>query len=85
MNDIRRLVMFLIVGLVAGWLAGIFMRGRHLGVLASLVVGVIGALIGGFLFSVLGPDLRAFIGEVCVALVGAVVLLYLLGIVDKRK
>jgi len=85
MHDLRRFIMFLIIGLIAGWLAGIVMRGRHLGVLGSLVVGVLGALIGGFLFSVFPPDVRAFIGEVCVALVGAVVLLFLLGVVDKRK
>ena len=85
MNDIRRFIIFLIIGLIAGWLAGLVMRGRHLGLVGSLIVGVLGALIGGFLFSVFPPDIRSFIGEVCVALVGAVVLLYLIGIVDKRR
>jgi uncharacterized membrane protein YeaQ/YmgE (transglycosylase-associated protein family) len=48
------LVWFLIIGLIAGWLAGQFVKGGGFGLLGDLIVGVVGALIGGFLFRVLG-------------------------------
>ena len=48
------LVMFLVIGLVAGWLAGNIMRGGGLGIAGNLVVGVVGAFLGGFLFGLLG-------------------------------
>ena len=50
------LLWFLVVGLVAGWLAGVLVKGGGFGVIGDLVVGVIGAFLGGFLFSTLGAS-----------------------------
>ena len=47
-------IWFIVIGLVAGWLAGQFMKGGGFGVIGDIIVGVLGALIGGFLFSLLG-------------------------------
>ena len=72
------LVWFLLIGLVAGWLAGRAMRGGGYGVVGDLVVGVIGALLGGWLFGLLGISAGGLIGALITAFVGAVVLIALL-------
>lgn len=73
------LIWFLLIGLIAGWLAGRVMRGGGFGLVGDLVVGVIGALLGGWLFGVLGIHLGGgLIGPLITAFVGAVVLLLIL-------
>jgi len=73
------LIAWLVVGLVAGWLAGQFMRGGGYGLVGDIVVGIIGAFIGGFVFSLLLPGSSAgLIGSIVVAFVGAVILIALL-------
>ncbi len=69
------LIWFLIVGLIAGWLAGKFMRGGGYGLVGDLIVGVIGALIGGWLFGLLGIGAGGLIGSIIVAFIGAVILI----------
>jgi uncharacterized membrane protein YeaQ/YmgE (transglycosylase-associated protein family) len=71
------LVWLLLIGALAGWLAGQLMRGRGFGLLGDIVVGIVGSLIGGFLFGLLGIYAYGFIGRVVMATIGAVVLLYL--------
>ncbi len=65
---------FLLVGLVAGWLAGKLTRGSGFGVLGDIVIGVLGAFIGGHLFRLVGFAVGGTIGSVVVATVGAIVL-----------
>jgi uncharacterized membrane protein YeaQ/YmgE (transglycosylase-associated protein family) len=74
----------LIIGLIAGWLAGKITKGSGFGVLGDLVVGVVGAFIGGFLFNMLGlfPG-GGIIPSLIVAVIGAVVLLWLIRLVKK--
>ncbi len=69
---------FLIIGIIAGWLAGKLIRGHGFGMVGDLVVGILGALIGGFLFRLLGIVSFGFIGSLVTATVGAVVLLWLI-------
>lgn len=71
------LIVFLIVGGIAGWLAGQIMKGRGLGILGNIVVGVIGAFIGGFLLGIVGFSTTHLLGQIISATIGAVVLLYL--------
>jgi len=71
------LVWFLLVGLIAGWLASIVMKSRG-GLLWDLVIGVIGALLGGWLFGVLGIGAGGLIGSITTAVVGAIVLIPIL-------
>ncbi|MCU0645139.1 MAG: GlsB/YeaQ/YmgE family stress response membrane protein [bacterium] len=77
------IVWFLIIGLIAGWLAGQIMKGRGFGLLGNLIVGVIGALLGGLLFGVLGMSTTNILGSLVTAVIGAVVLLYIVGKVKK--
>jgi uncharacterized membrane protein YeaQ/YmgE (transglycosylase-associated protein family) len=76
-------VWFAIVGLVAGWLAGLVMKGGGYGVVGDLVVGMLGALLGGFLFGALGISAGGFAGSIIVATVGAVVLIFLLRLIKR--
>ena len=71
-------VWFLLIGLAAGWLAGVIMKGGGFGLAGDLIVGVIGALIGGFLFAALGIVAFGLLGALISATVGAVVLVALL-------
>jgi uncharacterized membrane protein YeaQ/YmgE (transglycosylase-associated protein family) len=70
---------FLILGALAGWIAGEIMKGRGFGLLGNIVVGIIGALIGGFLFRTLGVSPNNFLGSLITAVVGAVILLLIVG------
>jgi len=72
---------FLIVGVIAGWLAGNIMKGGGFGLIGDLVVGVVGAFIGGAVYSFLGFSAYGTIGEIIMATVGAVLLLWLLRLV----
>jgi uncharacterized membrane protein YeaQ/YmgE (transglycosylase-associated protein family) len=77
------IVWFLLVGLVAGWLAGKLMKGSGFGVLGDIVIGVIGAFIGGFLFRLVGISAGGTIGSIIVATIGAVVLLLVVKALKK--
>ena len=75
---------FLIVGLVAGWLAGVLVKGSGFGIIGDLVVGVIGAILGGWLFSTFGASTGGgLLGSIIVATVGAVVLLFIVRLVKR--
>ena len=77
------LIWFLIVGLIAGWLAGKVMRGGGYGVIGDMIVGVIGALLGGWLFGLLGISAGGLIGSIIMAFVGAVVLIAILRAIKR--
>ena len=75
---------FLIVGLVAGWLAGVLVKGSGFGIIGDLIVGVIGAFLGGWLFSTFGASTGGgLLGSIIVATVGAVVLLFIVRLVKR--
>ena len=78
------IVYFLLIGALAGWLAGQLMKGRGLGLAGNMVVGVIGSILGGTLFRSMGlvPD-GSLISVLITALVGALVLLVLVGVIKK--
>ena len=77
-------VWFILVGLVAGWLAGTIVRGGGFGVVGDIIVGVLGALIGGFLFTLLGfSGGGGLLGSIVVATVGAVVLTFVLRFIKR--
>ncbi|MFO1113261.1 MAG: GlsB/YeaQ/YmgE family stress response membrane protein [Rhodospirillales bacterium] len=71
------LISFLIIGLLAGWIAGQITRGSGFGLLGNLLVGVIGAFVGGILFWVLGLTAQNLIGQIVTAVVGAIVALFI--------
>ncbi len=74
---------FLLVGLIAGWLAGKIMKGGGYGLVGDLIVGVIGAILGGYLFSWVGISMGGLAGSIITALVGAIIFIYLLRILRR--
>jgi uncharacterized membrane protein YeaQ/YmgE (transglycosylase-associated protein family) len=77
------LIMFLLIGAVAGWLAGQIMKGGGYGLIGDIIVGVIGAEIGGWLFGVLGIAAGGLIGSLIAAVVGAIILIAVLRLVKR--
>ena len=69
------LVIFLLIGAVAGWLAGLIMKGGGFGLIGNIVVGVIGSEIGGWVFFLLGIRAVGLIGSIIAAVVGAIILI----------
>jgi len=76
-------ILFLIIGAIAGWIAGRVMKGRGFGFIGNLIVGIIGAFIGGFVFGLLGIATYGLIGALISSLAGAIILLWIIGIVKK--
>ncbi|MDX2481914.1 MAG: GlsB/YeaQ/YmgE family stress response membrane protein [Desulfuromusa sp.] len=81
--DIISLIIFLAVGALAGWLAGIIMKGRGFGAIGNIVVGIIGAVLGGYVFGFLGITTGGLLGSIIMATIGAVILLFLISLVKK--
>jgi uncharacterized membrane protein YeaQ/YmgE (transglycosylase-associated protein family) len=80
------LIAWIVVGLVAGWLAGVVMKGGGFGVVGDIVVGLIGALVGGFVFSLItGGGSAGFWGSIVVAFIGAVILIALIRALPGRS
>ncbi len=76
------LIYWIVVGLIAGWLAGKVMKGGGYGVLVDIVLGILGGIVGGWVFGLLGLHAGGLIGSIVVAFVGAVILVW---IVRKLK
>jgi uncharacterized membrane protein YeaQ/YmgE (transglycosylase-associated protein family) len=78
-------VYFILIGLVAGWLAGQIMKGGGFGVIGDIIVGVVGAVLGGWLFRTLGISIGAgtLLGSLIVATVGAIVLVFLVRLLKR--
>ncbi|MDD5719808.1 MAG: GlsB/YeaQ/YmgE family stress response membrane protein [Candidatus Krumholzibacteria bacterium] len=77
------IILFLILGGVAGWLAGLIMKGRGFVILGNIFVGIIGGFLGGFLFGLIGVTSGSMLGSLLMAVVGAVVLLFIVGLLKK--
>ena len=77
-NDTESLVILLLVGLIAGWLAGQLIRGRGFGMLLNIAIGVIGAYLGGIIFRAVGVGGSGMLWMIVSATVGAMVLVFFL-------
>lgn len=77
-------VWFIIVGLIAGWLAGTIMKGGGFGLVGDIVVGIVGALLGGWLFGMMGVSTGGgLLGSIIVATIGAIILIFLLRLIKR--
>lgn len=71
------LIWSIIIGGIAGWLAGLIMKGEGYGVLVNILLGIVGGLVGGLVFGLLGIAATNLIGQLICATVGAVLLIAL--------
>ena len=75
----------IIIGGIAGWLAGKIMKGGGYGILMNIVLGIIGGLVGGWLFGTLGISIvEGTIGDLIEGVIGAIVILFVAGLVKKK-
>ncbi len=76
--SLSAVIWWIVVGLIAGFLASVVMRGGGYGIVGDIIVGLVGALIGGFLASLLGLGAGGFIGTIIIAFIGACILIAIL-------
>lgn len=83
--EVQSLIVWLIVGGVAGFLAGTIVRGYGFGVVGNIVVGIVGAFLAGWLLPRIGLNLgvTGIVGAILYALIGAVILLLLIGFIRR--
>jgi uncharacterized membrane protein YeaQ/YmgE (transglycosylase-associated protein family) len=77
------LIWFLLIGLIAGWLAGMMMKGSGYGMIGDIVIGIVGAVVGGYVLSWLGLAAYGLIGALITATIGAVILIFLIHLVKR--
>ena len=78
------IIILLIVGAVAGWLAGVIMKGFGFGLIGNIIVGIVGAAIASWLFPYLGVSLGGgIVGAIIAATIGAIILLFIIGLVRR--
>jgi uncharacterized membrane protein YeaQ/YmgE (transglycosylase-associated protein family) len=82
--DVKQVIITLVVGAVAGWLAGLIMKGGGFGLIGNMIVGILGAIVGGFIFGKLGIAVGTGVGGILVSsTVGAMILLFVIGLIKK--
>jgi uncharacterized membrane protein YeaQ/YmgE (transglycosylase-associated protein family) len=80
------IIAWLVVGLIAGWLAGVVMKGGGFGLIGDIIVGLIGAFVGGLVFSLItGGGTAGFWGSIAIAFVGAVILIAIVRALPGRS
>ena len=77
------IIVFLIIGAVAGWLAGKIMTGGGFGFVGNIIIGIIGAVVGGFVFGFVGVSTGGFIGSIITSTIGAILFLYIVRLVKR--
>lgn len=81
---IESILVFLIVGAIAGWLAGLIVSGFGFGLIGNIVVGIVGAFIAGYLFPAIGLSLGSgIIAAIIHSTIGAVILLVLIKVIKR--
>lgn len=79
------LILWIIIGGLAGWAASKIMKGSGQGILMNIVIGIVGAVIGGLLIRLLGFSAGGVIASFVTALIGAVILLWAVDYFQKKK
>ena len=78
------LIAWLVIGAVAGWLAGVLVKGGGFGLVVDIIVGIVGAFIGGWLAGILGISLGGgWVGSIITAAIGAVILLFIIRLIKR--
>jgi uncharacterized membrane protein YeaQ/YmgE (transglycosylase-associated protein family) len=81
--NLSNFIVFLLIGCVAGWIAGLITKGSGFGVAGNMVVGIVGAFLGGLCFGLLGIAAYGILGRLIFAVLGALLFIWLLGLIKK--
>ena len=80
------IIMILVIGSIAGWLAGLIMEGKGMGFIVNALIGIVGAFVGNYLFNLIGFSVgNGMFGAIVTSTAGAVVLLFIVGILKKSQ
>ena len=77
-------IWWIVVGLIAGWVAGRIMKGGGYGVIADIFLGIVGGIVGGWVIGLLGLGSGGFIWSILVAILGAVILIWITRLIKKE-
>jgi len=83
--DFEELCILLVVGGIAGWIAGLLLSRRSFGLVGNLVVGIIGSFLGRFVLGLLGFQPTSTLADIITAVIGAVLLIWLLAFIPRGK
>lgn len=78
-------IWYLLLGLAAGWIANLIVKGGSSGLLVNLIVGLVGGVLGGWLFSLIGLVPVGTLGSLVMAVIGSIVLLWIAALLSHRK
>jgi uncharacterized membrane protein YeaQ/YmgE (transglycosylase-associated protein family) len=78
-----QIIIWIVTGIIAGWLAGLIVRGRGFGLVGDLIIGLIGGVIGGFAFGLFGLAPSNWLGQVIVAALGGVILVAIVRVLRR--
>lgn len=76
---------YLLIGLVAGWIANLIVKGRGGSLVVNLIIGIVGSVLGGWIFSLFGLFAMGTAGSLITAIVGAIVLLWIVSLLTTNK
>lgn len=76
---------YILIGLAAGYVASLIVKGSGSGILLNLVIGMIGGVLGGWLFSLMGIASTNMLGSLLTSVFGAIVLLLIVGLLSRKK
>ena len=80
------IIIVLVIGAVAGWLAGLIMKGKGMGFFINAILGIIGAFVGSYVFNLIGFSVDSgLFGVIITATAGAVILLFIVGLLRKSQ
>jgi uncharacterized membrane protein YeaQ/YmgE (transglycosylase-associated protein family) len=83
--ETNSIILFVIIGIVAGWVSGRIVKGKGFGLFRNLIVGCIGALLGGWIFDQLHLTINGLLGSIVAAVIGALILIWLISFFNKKK
>lgn len=80
---VESIVIFLLIGAVAGWIAGQVVKGGGFGLVGDIIVGILGAFVAGLLLPGLGLGLTGIVGSIIYAAIGAIILLVVIRLIKR--
>ena len=82
-NVLVSIIIWIIVGGIAGWLASTIVKGGGMGLVGNVVLGIVGAIVAGFLLPAIGIGLSGIFGAIIAAAIGAIIFLLIIGLIKR--